>query len=135
MVTYYCTAPLLCPPFLRPTSTKKRGGHNNVDLRFHLAVKPPLPRIYVLRSTKLCCVVEDENSFDRYAVAVLKDGRVVCHMCCHFLQNTAGSLAARLLPPTARLHSRMTCRITGLRKQSEISEKGQDQFSNYFLHA
>ena len=29
----------------------------------------------------------------------------------------------------------MTCRITGLMKPSGISEKGQDQFSNYFLHA
>ena len=39
-------------------------------------------------------------------------------------------------PPTGRrLHSRMTCRITGLRKPSEISEKGLDLFSNYFLHA
>ena len=34
---------------------------------------PPLPQIHVLRSTKLSCAVEDENSFDRHAVAVLKD--------------------------------------------------------------
>ena len=27
-----------------------------------------------------CCAVEDENSFDRHAVAVLKDGRVVGHI-------------------------------------------------------
>ena len=51
-----------------------------MDLCFRLTVKPPLPRICVLRSTKLCCAVEDENSFDRHAVAVLKDGRVVGHV-------------------------------------------------------
>ena len=74
-----------------------------------LAVKPPLPRICVLRSTKLCCAVEDENSFDRHAVAVLKDGRVVGHVhVAIFLQNIAGGLAARLLPPATRLHGRMT---------------------------
>ena len=72
----YRTAPLLRPPPLRPTFRKKRGGgRNNEDLRFHLAVKPPLPRIRVL-----CSAVEDENSFDRHAVAVLKDGRVVGHV-------------------------------------------------------
>ena len=43
--------------------------------------------------------------------------------CCHFFQNIPCSLTARLLPPAARLHGRMTCRITGLRKPSEISEK------------
>ena len=73
----YRTAPLLRPPHLRPTFMKKRGGRNNEDLRFRLAVKPPppLPRIRVL-----CSAVEDENSFDRHAVAVLKDGRVVGHV-------------------------------------------------------
>ena len=71
------------PPLLRPTSRKKRrGGRNNEDLHFRLAVKPPLlPRICVLRSTKLCCAVEDENSFDRHAVAVLKDGIKSCWPC------------------------------------------------------
>ena len=29
---------------------------------------------------KLCCAVEDKNSFDRHAVAVLKDERVVGHV-------------------------------------------------------
>ena len=64
----YC--PAVTPPFLRPTFRKKRGGgRNNEDLCFRLAVKPPLiPRICVL-----CSAVEDENSFDRHAVAVLKD--------------------------------------------------------------
>ena len=78
VVYMYRTAPLLRPPLLRPTFRKKRGGgRNNEDLRFRLAVKPPspLPRIRVL-----CSVVEDENSFDRHAVAILKDGRVVGHV-------------------------------------------------------
>ena len=66
------------PPFCDLLSGKRGGGRNNEDLRFRLAVKPPpppLPRICVL-----CSAVEDENSFDRHAVAVLKDGRVVGHV-------------------------------------------------------
>ena len=59
------------------------------------------------------------------------DGRVVGHI--HVAIIIAGSLAARLLLPAARLHGRMTCRITGLRnydrKPSEISEKGHTQSS------
>ena len=63
---------------------------------------------------ELCCAVEEENSFDRHAVAVLKDGGVVGHVPrelarIYFLQ---------------KQHSRMTCRITGLRKPSETSGKG-----------
>ena len=85
----YRTAPLLRPPlFATYFHEKEGGGRNNEDLHFRLAVKPPLPRIRVLRSTKLCCAVEDENSFDRHAVAVLKDGRVVGHVhVAIFLQN------------------------------------------------
>ena len=81
-IILYCTAPLLRPPlFATYFQEKEGGGRNNKDLRFCLAVKPPpLPQIHVLRSTKLCCSVEDENSFDRHAVAVLKDGRVVGHV-------------------------------------------------------
>ena len=75
----YRTAPLLRPPpFATYFQEKEGGGRNNEDLRFRLAVKPsppPLPRIRVL-----CSAVEDENSFDRHAVAVLKDGRVVGHV-------------------------------------------------------
>ena len=65
------------PPFCDLLPGKRGGGRNNEDLRFRLAVKPPppLPRIRVLYSA-----VEDENSFDRHAVAVLKDGRVVGHV-------------------------------------------------------
>ena len=70
----YRTAPLLRPPFCEPTSRKKRGERNNEDLCFHLAVKPPPPPppSHVLRSTKLCCAIEDKNSFDRHAMAVLE---------------------------------------------------------------
>ena len=61
------------PLFATYFQEKRRGGRNNEDWRFRLAVKPPLPlRIRVLRSAKLSCEVEDENSFDRHAVAVLK---------------------------------------------------------------
>ena len=129
----YCRC--YAPPFFR----KKRGG--GVTTRTCVFASqlspPPLSPIRILRSMKLCCAVEDENSFHRHAVAVLKDGRVFGHVHVHaiFFANTAGSLAARLLPLAERLHSRMTCRTIGLRKPSEISEKGQDQFSNYFLHA
>ena len=85
----YRTAPLLRPPFLRPTSMKKRGeGVTTRTCTFASQLSPPLPRIRVLRSTKLCCAVEDENSFDRHAVPVLKDGRVVGHVhVAIFLQN------------------------------------------------
>ena len=67
----YCPA-VMPPPFATYFQEKEGGGRNNEDLRFRLAVKPPLPRIRVL-----CSAVEDENSFDRHAVAILKDGRVV----------------------------------------------------------
>ena len=51
------------------------GGHNNEDLQLHLAVKPPppIPRIHILRLMKLCCAVEEENSFDQHAMAVLEE--------------------------------------------------------------
>ena len=63
------------PPFCDLLSGKRGGGRNNEDLRFYLAVKPPPPQIRVL-----CSAIEDENSFDRHAVAVLKDGRIVGHV-------------------------------------------------------
>ena len=84
------------PPFCDLLSGKRGGGgRNNEDLRFRLAVKPPppIPRIRVL-----CSAVEDENSFDRHAVAALKDEELLAT---YMLQNIAGSLAARLRPPAA----------------------------------
>ena len=75
----YC--PAVTSSFLWPTSKKKRGeGVTTRTCAFASQLTPPPPRIRVLRSMKLCCEVEDENSFDRHAVAVLKDGRVVGHV-------------------------------------------------------
>ena len=76
----YRTAPLLRPPFLRPTFRKKRGGGVTTRTcafasQLSPPPPPPPPRIRVL-----CSAVEDENSFDRHAVAVLKDGRIVGHV-------------------------------------------------------
>ena len=48
---------------------------------------------------------------------------LVTYMLPFYLQNIAGSLTTRLLPPATRLHTRITCRNTGLSKSSEISEK------------
>ena len=67
------------PPFCDLLSGKRGGG--GVTMRTCAFASqlspspPPLPRIRIL-----CSVVEDENSFDRHAVAVLKDGRVVGHI-------------------------------------------------------
>ena len=65
------------PPFCDLLSGKRGGGRNNEDLCFCLAVKPPSPPT---NSRTLYSAVEDENSFNRHAVAVLKDGRVVGHV-------------------------------------------------------
>ena len=132
------TAPLLRPPFLRPTLyfQKKGGGwgRNNEDSRFRLAVKPPpLPRIRVEINEALLCSRRRELLRSTCRGSILKDGRVVGHV--HVAIFCKNSIAARLLQPAARLHGRMTCRIAGLREPSEISEKGQDQISNYFLRA
>ena len=127
IISTYCTGPLLSPPLLRPTSRKKRGGITTRTCAFASQLSPPLPRIHVLRSMKLCCVVEAKNSYDRHAVAVLKDGRP--RPCCHFFCKTWQVV---LQPDSSHRPRRQD---DGLRKPSEISEKGQDQFSNYFLHA
>ena len=76
----YHTAPLLRSPFLRPTciSRKKRGGRNNKDLRCCLAVPPPYLCTEI--NEELCYAVEEENSSDRHAVAVPKDGGVIDHI-------------------------------------------------------
>ena len=116
----YCPA-VTPPPFVTYFQEKEGGGRNNEDLRFRLTVKPPpIPRIRVL-----CSAVEDENSFDRHAVSVLKDEELLAT---YMLKNIAGISQ----PDSAHRPRRQD---DGLRKSSEISEKGQDQFSNYFLHA
>ena len=60
--------------------------------------------------------IEDSNIFDEFAVAVFKDGIVVGHIprelartCWYFLK---------------KRHSRMSCKITGHRRLSEIEGKG-----------
>ena len=67
------------PPFCDLLSGKRGGGGGGVTTRTCTFASqlspPPLPRICVL-----CSAVEDENSFDRHAVAVLKDGKVVGHV-------------------------------------------------------
>ena len=68
------------PPFATYFQEKEGRGRNNEDLRFRLTVKPPPPPPPLPRIRVLCSVVEDENSFDKHAVAVLKDGRVVGHV-------------------------------------------------------
>ena len=74
----YC--PAVTPPPFATYFQEKEGGGGGVTTRTctfasQLSPPPPLPRIRVL-----CSAVEDENSFDRHAVAVLKDGRVVGHV-------------------------------------------------------
>ena len=137
----YRTAPLLCSPFLRPTctSTKKREGRVTTrTCAFASQLSPPPPP-----PTNLCTEIDEallcgrRRELLRSTCRGSTEGWKSCwpRTCCHSLQNIAGNLAARLLPPAAGLHGRMTCRITGLRKPSEISEKGQNQFSKYLLHA
>ena len=112
----YRTAPLLRPPTY--FQEKEGGGRNNEDLRFRLAVKPPppLPRIRVV-----CSAVEDENSFDRHAMAILKDGRVVGHVHVQSRSQT---------PPTGR-DGRMTA--SGNRPRSAKKAKTSSQAIFYTL--
>ena len=65
---------------------------------------------------ELRCEVERGNSFDRYAVAVMKDRGVVGHV--------PRELARTSFYFLQKQHSRMHCKITGHRKLSEISGKG-----------
>ena len=59
--------------------------------------------------------IEDSNIFDEFAVAVFKDGvvghvpRELARTCWYFLK---------------KRHSRMSCKITGHRRLSEIKGKG-----------
>ena len=76
------------PPFATYFQEREGGGVTTRTCAFAFAVPPP--QIRILRSTKLlylygrrhCCTcsVEDENSFERHTVVVLKDGRVVGHV-------------------------------------------------------
>ena len=119
--------PLLhTPPFCDLLPGKRWGG--GVTMRTWLSPRPPTNSRTEINEALLCSRRRELLRSIYLAVAVLKDGRVVDHV-------HVAILAARLLPLAARLHSRMMCRITGLRKPSKISEKGQYQFSNYFLHA
>ena len=71
----HCYAP---PPFLRPTSRKKRGrGHNNEVLRFRLAVKSPPPP------------PNSRTEINELLATYILSFYIAC------------SLAARLLPPAA----------------------------------
>ena len=96
---------VVTPPLLKHNFALKRGGggRNNENC-IHLRVvtpPPPLPlrsniasriestvREYHVYKThwspsigeELCCEIEEDNTFDRYAVAVTKDGRVVGHV-------------------------------------------------------
>ena len=71
----YCPA-VTPPPFATYFQEKEGGGVTTRTCDFASQLSPPpLPRIRVL-----CSAVEDENYFDRHAVAVLKDGRVVGHV-------------------------------------------------------
>ena len=124
-VPYYPAVTPPPPPFCDLLSGKKRGGGRipGVTTRtcaFASRLSPPLPRICVL-----CSAVEDENSFDRHAVAVLKDGRVVGRTCCKTLQ-----VARSQTPPTCR-DGRMTA--SGNRPRSAKKAKTSSQTIFYML--
>ena len=88
----YC--PTVTPPlFATYFQEKEGGGVTTRTCAFTSQLSPPIPRIRVL-----CSAVEDENSFDRHAVAVLKDEELLAT---YMLQNIAGSLATGLRPPAA----------------------------------
>ena len=65
---------------------------------------------------ELCVQIEEDNTFDEFAVAVQKDGAIVGHVprelartCWYFLR---------------KRHSSMTCIVTEHRRLSEIQGKG-----------
>ena len=130
----YC--PAITPPlFATYFQEKEGGGVTTRTCGFTSQLSPPPPHPSNSRTEineALLCGRRRELL--RSTCCGSTEGWKSCwpRTCCRFLQS---SLTARLLPPAARLHGRMMCRITGLRKPSKISDKGQDQFSNYFLHA
>ena len=120
---YYRTAPLLCPPFLRPTSKKKRGEGVTRTCAFASQLSPPHPtNLRTEINEALLWGGRRELLRSTCAVAVLKATYVAI-----FWQV---SLVSQ--PDSSHRLQRLD---DGLRKPSEISEKSQDQFSNYFLHA
>ena len=123
LIPYY---PAVTPPFRDLFPGKRGGGRgcNNKDLRFCLAVNPPPSYAFAYWDQRSSLCVENSFKLTCHTV-VLKEEELelLATYMLPFLQNTAGSLTARLLPPAARLHSRMTCRISGLGKLSQISEK------------
>ena len=127
------TPPLFATYIVLPE--KKVGGVTTRTRAFASQLRPPLPRIHVGINEALLCSRRQELLQSTCRGSILKDGRVIDHVHLHVAIFCKNSIAARLLPPAARLHSRMTCRIAGLREPSEISKKGQNQISNYFLHA
>ena len=80
------------PPLFATYFQEKEGrGVTTRTCAFALQLSPPpIPRIRVL-----CSAVEDENSFDRHAVAILTDEELLAT---YMLQDIAGSLTARLRP-------------------------------------
>ena len=129
----YCPAVTPPPPFATSFQEKKGGGGVTMKTcAFASQLSPSPMNLRTEISKTLLCGIRRE-----LLRSTCRGSTESCwpRTCCHFLRNIGGSLTARLLPPAARLHGRIMCRITGLKKPSEISEKGQDQFSNYFPHA
>ena len=65
---------------------------------------------------ELCCLAEEDNAFDRFAVAISKDGRIVGHVPLELARTFWYFLQKR--------HSSVTCRITDVRRRSEVEGKG-----------
>ena len=63
---------------------------------------------------ELCCRAEEDNAFDRSVVAISKDGRIFSHVT---------SITGKNFLVLSR-HSSVTCRITDVRRQSEVEDKG-----------
>ena len=114
----YCPAVTPPPPLFATYFQEIEGGGNDEDLSFRLAVEPPPPpptNLHTEINEALLCGRRRELL--RSTCRGSTEGWKSCWpYTSFFLQNIAGSLAARLLPLAARLHRRITCRITGLRK-------------------
>ena len=118
----YCPA-VTPPPFATYFQEKEGGGgRNNEDLRFHLAVKPPP---HPTNSRTLWCGRRRELL--RLTCCDSTEGWKSCwpRTCCKTKHVVSQ-------PDSAHRPRRQD---DGLRKPSEISKKGQDQFTSYFLYA